>query len=319
MNVEPYKCDNTKLLSECNDLHFQLIKLQENYESKIIDLKSKISHLQIQNDNLDVECNQLRSLIDPKQRKNRQTQMTIHKKPFISTTRSGEFLAKNTQYLDGNGKNCFHSTPCDCRLPVEHLSVETLHARCEHLKNQLEIRDREISRLNDLLLGGRSVIALAKDCCYNGISSLSTDVEQLQMEKSKLQKALNDALLLNGNADKKIQVLNDINMKLSNEIVELKRVALSVENDANTTLDKLHRKNENLKSSLGDKEKRINELESKLRKLMKQKEISGEKESIELNFIREKLEQANIRGLISIFFRLFYSFQFICLIFQRTN
>lgn len=35
LGVEPYKCDNSRLLQECNQLHTQSLKQQEEYEEKI--------------------------------------------------------------------------------------------------------------------------------------------------------------------------------------------------------------------------------------------------------------------------------------------
>lgn len=35
LGVEPYKCDNSRLLQECNQLHLQVIKQQEEYEEKM--------------------------------------------------------------------------------------------------------------------------------------------------------------------------------------------------------------------------------------------------------------------------------------------
>lgn len=35
LGVEPYKCDNSRLLQECNQLHMQTLKQQEEYEEKI--------------------------------------------------------------------------------------------------------------------------------------------------------------------------------------------------------------------------------------------------------------------------------------------
>lgn len=35
LNVEPYKCDNSRLLSDCNHLHLELLNQRENYEREI--------------------------------------------------------------------------------------------------------------------------------------------------------------------------------------------------------------------------------------------------------------------------------------------
>lgn len=57
-----------------------------------------------------------------------------------------------------------------------------------YLVLQIEVRDREIDRINKLLsVGGRPVKALAHDCCYQDVKQLHEDVNHLRHENSLLK------------------------------------------------------------------------------------------------------------------------------------
>lgn len=98
-----------------------------------------------------------------------------------------------------------------------------------------------------MLIGGRPPTALAKDCCYRGVGSLTTDIEALQKQKSKLQLDVEESIRTQHEAMERAIYLQEKNQKLSNELDELKEVALSVETEANSTLETLHKRNTQLK------------------------------------------------------------------------
>lgn len=50
--VDPYKCDNVRLVQECNQLHLDLIKAKESHQKQIKDLKKDVCKLER-------ECNDL--------------------------------------------------------------------------------------------------------------------------------------------------------------------------------------------------------------------------------------------------------------------
>ena len=54
MAIDPYKCDNARLVQECNKIHLELIetkeenqKLSNDYKKKIRKLESELSDLQL--------------------------------------------------------------------------------------------------------------------------------------------------------------------------------------------------------------------------------------------------------------------------------
>lgn len=48
MGAEPYKCDNAKLVRECNELHLAFLKYKEENEAIQKDLRKEIKDLQSQ-------------------------------------------------------------------------------------------------------------------------------------------------------------------------------------------------------------------------------------------------------------------------------
>lgn len=52
LTVDPYKCDNARLVRECNQLHSDLIEAKETHQKQVKDLKRQIYKLEC-------ECNDL--------------------------------------------------------------------------------------------------------------------------------------------------------------------------------------------------------------------------------------------------------------------
>ena len=51
-SIQAYKSDNAKLIKENNELHLELIKLKDDYEAQIRELKSKLSKVEHENSDL---------------------------------------------------------------------------------------------------------------------------------------------------------------------------------------------------------------------------------------------------------------------------
>lgn len=98
---------------------------------------------------------------------------------------------------------------------------------------QVEAREREIARLNQLLIGGRPVSALGRDCCYRGVGQLSDDVDALQRDKIALQQQLKDTVVQQHEAMQRALKLAERNQQLETDLREMDRVALQVESEAN--------------------------------------------------------------------------------------
>lgn len=93
MGIEPYKCDNSRLLSENNALHLEVINVRGHYEKKLLDLKSTIRNLEVDKNYLDDHCFELVSKISEMEHHGKSSKgidggKVTHKKAFVSTVRS---------------------------------------------------------------------------------------------------------------------------------------------------------------------------------------------------------------------------------------
>lgn len=137
LGVEPYKCDNSKLLAECNSLHLEMIKQRDSFEEKITQLNKTIRNLKLDRHYLDEQCSELSNRIikyeellgDPKYKKSRNDQVNQRRKPFISTVRSGEFLPSSLKLLDGHENESVTCSKC---------STNTIRSECSQLEAERE-------------------------------------------------------------------------------------------------------------------------------------------------------------------------------------
>lgn len=147
-----------------------------------------------------------------------------------------------------------------------------------------------------MLSGGRPISALAKDCCYRDISSLAEDLKQLQRQKSQCEANYEQAIKGQSHALGEIQRLKDENERLSKELASMKDLALSVESEANLSLDTLHKRNVALKSKLNESRKRIHELESNLGVCNESGIEDLKTANAQVKFLQEQLQSATNKG-----------------------
>ncbi|XP_016994011.2 centrosomal protein of 135 kDa isoform X2 [Drosophila takahashii] len=266
LGVEPYKCDNSRLLAECNELHLQFLGDREDYELRLCESERKIrnletdkQHLQSHNDGLQ---NQLDALLT-KQLVSSATSKKVAtgigrqtKKPFISTVRSGNVLPT----VLGTGTSTLKCTKCNAgvfqktttttkdgvtvtqtsgqeELDKMQNDLTAAGEQLEFYKRKVEARNREIRRLNDMLAGGRPPAALAKDCCYKEVGVLSQDIDLLQREKSDLMLQVRDFQDKMHDAMQRALSSEEDKRKLQTQLEELKEAALQVEQQANAEID----------------------------------------------------------------------------------
>lgn len=267
------------------------MKQRDAFETQINDFKKTIRDLQLDKQYLDEQCVELRNTVaeleqmidDPRYKKNRTNKAVQKRKPFISTVRSGDFPALPPLPAKGDDRSshfgkCSHSTRKECQClaaEYEHNNVQNQLELIALYKQQLERRNNEISRLNRLLIGGRPVTALAKDCCFDGVGSLSRDIDAMQMEMSELQQRFDEAIQNQHEAEKRAISLKAENDAMANELRELREVALGVETDANSALGTLRQQNNQLKTKLYESKKFIRELEAKMDKMKKRNEYAN--------------------------------------------
>ncbi|XP_036214031.2 centrosomal protein of 135 kDa [Bactrocera oleae] len=290
LGVEPYKCDNSRLLSECNQLHQQNLKDREDYEQRNFELSQKIRNLVTDKYHLEEQCQQLQqqlsSLLAKQQSvitgPNIRNVKDKAKKPFVSTVRSGERIPPLLE--SGGNLRCTKCTSQttrshgghDANVAVDKMpsvalknEIDRLEDRVKNLTDQLEFykrkiesRDREIRRLNELLTGGRPPAALAKDCCFKDVRGMSEDIEHLQREKTESWNKIREYQEQMHEAMERALSLETQNKQLQKELAELKVAALAVETQANT--------------EIAQREQELEDLQNELKKLRNRQERGGD-------------------------------------------
>nr|XP_049466125.1 centrosomal protein of 135 kDa isoform X2 [Anopheles coluzzii] len=283
LGVEPYKCDNSRLLAECNALHLELIKQQDKHILANTELRSRVRSLQADKKQLEEKCLAAECKIRELQTgssesvKSRKDTANKQRKPFISTVRAGTFY-QPPKCCEQGGMQQPGGMPPTCRCPcnqmkqvdvlheVERLRVETQNQQgvIDALKNQVNSRDREIQRLGALFAGGRPAAALAKDCCYRDVNELGHDVATLQQEKLSLQQTLTEAQQTQERTARKLSRLSEKNQQLEKELREFESAAIKLESEANRKMLEHDRKNSDLQVKLQQSQVRVRELESLL-------------------------------------------------------
>lgn len=333
LSVDPYKCDNARLVQECNQLHSDLIEAKEGHQKQIKDLKKQIHKLEC-------ECNDLQLA----------SSRNIHKVKELET----ESAAKSKKILELQGK-CLKPTiinvgfsakkrPCfPLRRPVleaepmprtksssslpklsnvepkiidivsmaDHkmncLNQEVTKLRgelllqtdtIETLEKQLTTKEKEIIRLRKMLEGGRSYAAVSKNCtCCR------------KMEK-KID-ASHDTEI------SEVRILQHAKLELEQQLKE----SLNKQHDAMSQAMKLAKRNEELEKELRDidhvalaveadcnsavkeNNRRVCRLQEKLEDVMTQVHVLERELTVERREVQElradlescKLEKRNIQ------------------------
>lgn len=217
-------------------------------------------------------------------------------KPFVSTVRSHSLFP-------GAGFNSIAGEKCGCgsgaRKSGIHKEIEKLKSDLTHAEDLLTIlrrqdgeKEREINRLQCLLVGGRPVSALAKDCCYKDVSKISEDVSVLQRSKLDLQKRIIDDQDLIKSLQRMLKELKAKNAKLESYIKEISNAALYVEREANLKIKNQNRDIADLKENLtlNTVDSRAQELKQ-LKKSLKEKNKQEQKLLFEVEYLKDKLKE----------------------------
>ncbi|XP_071644762.1 uncharacterized protein [Temnothorax longispinosus] len=265
LTVDPYKCDNARLVRECNQLHSDLIETKEAHQKQVKDLKRQIYKLEC-------ECNDLQLA----------SSRNIHKIKELEA----ESAAKSKKILELQGK-CLKPTVINVgfaakkrpsfplRRPVleaepmpkarssgslpklssvdpkiidvismaDHkmncLSQEVTKLRAdlllqtdtiETLEKQLTTKEREIIRLRKMLEDGHSYVPVGRDCTCR------------KMEK-KAGVTYGDVTEIN-----EVRILQQAKLELEQQLKE----SLNKQHDAMSQAMKLAARNEELEKELRD-------------------------------------------------------------------
>ncbi|XP_072746619.1 centrosomal protein of 135 kDa [Anoplolepis gracilipes] len=332
LKVDPYKCDNARLVQECNQLHSDLIEAKEAHQKQIKDLKKQIHKLEC-------ECNDLQLA----------SSRNIYKIRELET----ESAAKSKKILELQGK-CLKPTiinvgfsakkrPCfplrrpvleaepmpraksSTSLPklssVEPKIIDIINTadhkmNClnqevtklqgelllqtdtiETLEKQIATKEKEIIRLRKMLEGGRSYAAVCKDCTCKKMEKKIGATHDTQISE--------------------LRILQHAKLELEQQLKE----SLNKQHDAMSQAMKLAKRNEELEKELRDidhvalsveadcnsavkeNNRRVCRLQEKLEDVMTQLHVLERELTVERREVQElradlescKLEKRNIQ------------------------
>ncbi|OWR43140.1 centrosomal protein of [Danaus plexippus plexippus] len=239
IEAEPYKCDNIKLIQENNQLHKEIMLVKEEHLKITKESRRKIK-------NLTDELSKKEALISKLQHDIRDLSL----RGLCAETQSSRNKSKRK-----DGGDCLTSKVCICHdtntyekdAMEKNRTIQSLEEKLAEysdeitlLQNQVEQRDNEIVRLSILLDGGRPVTAVSKDF-YNEqpnikLQNLTKQMKELERANESLKKEVASSLEKQHEAMLRALSLADKNKKLQEEVQQVDKLALKLEDDCNKRL-----------------------------------------------------------------------------------
>ncbi|XP_065670757.1 centrosomal protein of 135 kDa isoform X4 [Hydra vulgaris] len=265
---EPYRVDNAKLMQENNELHLKLLKANSEINNLTTEMKETLKRLENQNEDLMFLNSQYIQTIKNLEKESKHKSDHIEKllqnsmnavvetpggKKTISFRRprmdidstlsiSNEISSKKNNEISSDPYVADLLMMADSRneeLTQENLKVqkknEDLEKRYSSLKNEVELRDQEISRLMKVLEGGRPVEAVLKDHFRSSsdrvVSHLNMQVDYLQQANRDMEKKQQQAEQMYSDVLAENKALKERNEELCSELVVLNKVYKNIEKE----------------------------------------------------------------------------------------
>uniref|UniRef100_A0A8C5LVC5 Centrosomal protein of 135 kDa n=1 Tax=Leptobrachium leishanense TaxID=445787 RepID=A0A8C5LVC5_9ANUR len=295
--VEPYKTENARLVRENNELHLELLKLKEDSDRHIKDLKASLRKLEHQTADLKFLNNQyvhkIRSMekankaklgkIQELQEKNLQAvvQTPGGKKRNIPFRRQRMQIDQPLPY-DATGCPVPQTEDpyiadllqvADDRVRELQQDVATLRDKLEaaersgkNLTQQVVSRDREIERLALALDGGRSYDVISLEARYRSneklVSHLNLQIECLQQANGDLEKRVQTLLETRQNVTSEVVNLSTKNEELCKELTEIDQLAQQLERDKEIVLETADAEIQDAKDEIKNLQIEVHKLEN---------------------------------------------------------
>ncbi|MEE6461966.1 hypothetical protein FKM82_001457 [Ascaphus truei] len=298
--IEPYKTENARLVRENNQLHLELLKLKEESDRHIKDLKASLRKLEHQTADMKFLNNQYVHKIrsqekDSKGKTEKIQQLQEKNLQAVVQTPGGKKrnipFRRQRMHIDqpvsppGISR---HPVPqpedpyvadllqvADDRLQELQQDVTTLQETLEisergvrNLTQQVELRDREIERLALALDGGRSHDVISLEARHRSneklVAHLNLQVEYLQQANTDLEKRVRALLETRHNVTSEVVNLSTKNEELCKELTEIDQLAQQLERDKEIVLDTADAEIEEAKSEIKRLHVEIHRLESTL-------------------------------------------------------
>ncbi|XP_034628277.1 centrosomal protein of 135 kDa isoform X1 [Trachemys scripta elegans] len=301
--LEPYKAENAKLTRENNELHLEILKLKEQSDRHVKDLKATLRKVEHETADLKFLNNQyihkIRSLERDNKAKTEKIQQLQEKNlQAVVQTPGGRKrnipfrrqLMQIDQPVPPSGVSTYPIPQpddpyvadllqvADNRIHELQLEVAELQEKLEisergvkNYSKQVELRDREIERLVLALDGGRShdVISLESRSKSNEklIAHLNLQVEYLQQTNRELENRIQDLLDTKQNVTTEVVHLSNKNEELCQELSEIDHLAQQLERHKEIVLETADKEIGEAKKEIKRKHSEIQDLEETITRL----------------------------------------------------
>ncbi|NXE80243.1 CP135 protein, partial [Cochlearius cochlearius] len=301
--LEPYKTENAKLTRENNELHLEILKLKEQSDRHVKDLKASLRRVEHETADLKFLNNQYIHKIKMLEKENKAKTEKIQQlqeknlQAVVQTPggrkRSIPFRRQRMQIdqpVPPSGVSAYPVPQpedpyiadllqvADNRIHELQSEVTELQEKLEiserGMKNyskQVELRDKEIERLVLALDGGRSheVISLESRSKSNEklIAHLNLQVEYLQQTNKELENRIQDLLDTKQNVTSEVVHLSNKNEELCQELNEIDHLAQQLERHKEIVLETADKEIGEAKKEIERKHSEIQDLEETITRL----------------------------------------------------
>ncbi|NXL95289.1 CP135 protein, partial [Alectura lathami] len=301
--LEPYKTENAKLTRENNELHLEILKLKEQSDHCVKDLKASLRRVEHETADLRFLNNQYMHNIKLLEKENKAKTEKIQQlqeknlQAVVQTPggrkRSIPFRRQRMQIdqpVPPSGVSAYPVPQpedpyvadllqvADNRIHELQSEVAELQEKLEISENgkknyskQVELRDKEIERLMLALDGGRSheVISLESRSKSNEklIAHLNLQVEYLQHTNKELENRIQDLLDTKQNVTSEVVHLSNKNEELCQELNEIDHLAQQLERHKEIVLETADKEIGEAKKEIERKDSEIQDLEETVTKL----------------------------------------------------
>uniref|UniRef100_I3J481 Centrosomal protein 135 n=1 Tax=Oreochromis niloticus TaxID=8128 RepID=I3J481_ORENI len=334
--LEPYRTENARLVRENNELHLELLKLKEEKERVISELKTYIRKLDHETTDLKFLNNQYVHKVrclekDSKAKSERIQQLQEKNLQAVVQTPGGKkrsipfrrqrmqidelvppsstsaypvqqpddpYIADLLQLADGRIQELQEG------VVKLKLDLENAQEVAKHLNTQVEERDKEIDRLNGALHGGRphDIISLEAQNISNEklIAHLNLQIDYLQETNRTLEQKIDGLQQKKKDASTEVASLSLKNLELCEELTHIDDLAKRMEMDKERVLETADMELQETKKEIQRQQKMIEDLEGIITKTRReQSESDFEKDRLRDQLVELKEQNEKMEGLVN--------------------
>ena len=335
---ETYRADNARLVKENNKTHLELMKCKEENEKLQTELKTasrKLEHenqdlrflnsqyvhkvhtlekeSKLKNEQLEMlQEHNLKAVVEtPGGRKKnipfRRQRMDLESalEPSVASTISSDSVsqpATDPYVADLLAIADKRLEELKLQLDTEEKEKENLEKRNKGLSKQVDARDKEIARLNDVLAGGRPIEAVLRDKKQGSgdrvVAHLNIQVDYLQQANRDLEKRLVQSEENLADSDQTIKSLEARNEELCVEITKMDKLYQNLNQEKRHGDEEIDEQMRELQKEAVDNHEDIVDLQSNNYNLKKERDgLIEETERLNFQLVTAMEDKRNLAEL----------------------